>query len=582
MSSVARRLSSSAKKATGATTDDRRGSRHHHHREGDATETLKTKPGPLAEKDKNTLVSRPRKQPGTPVAAVKTETTERRGSRATNDSAAHQKRQGQEQRQERKPDAAEEKAKEKAQHTTSVASHAQSHGPAKGRYVTIKARVKRNHRKTINDTIKSEKRRDVVFKKFARSRNALRTSFIPNNDDDNSEDVPAASPDYMNFLNLEAFGNDVRMYTEVSFGENPESAPIEVVIDTGSAVTWVNKTSYEAALASTGARAAPPQQDMLFKMGYQGGDVEGDVVVDKMTLCGIETRKVTLTFAFGVVDEDKFPDAKRWRTQQDVCGILGIGDRRLARGAARKLKEGEWKKLTLPTIMDKLMESGYISDNIVGIRYGLPDEGNRQPDDAASQSSGSQAGTMGAHFHLGGFSTSSHKPETLRWIPVTTVGSAARFSGVDLELKYGSTIVMAESPGIVDSGADMISLPGAVLDAWLAAANEGGQIVRYDAQAEIYHMKKEDFGKLKPLEFNFKKGTDAVFKLEPRQQVYPPSLKRKEVAEDTKGDHLYFVFRRLSDADGGDRKFNLGEWWSKYIPIMLKKLKAGAYMTISQ
>ena len=84
------------------------------------------------------------------------------------------------------------------------------------------------------------------------------------------------------------------------------------------------------------------------------------------------------------------------------------------------------------------------------------------------------------------------------------------------------------------------------------------------------------------MKFNFKKGTDAVFKLDPRQQVYPPSLKRKEVAEDTKGDHLYFVFRRLSDADGGDRKFNLGEWWSKYIPIMLKKLKTGAYTTISQ
>ena len=468
---------------------------HQGSKQGGAPPPSKDAPKPLATKSPN--VAAPQQQRhATPSSALKDENkpSVRKSSNASASQQQQHQHQHHQHQQNTQQKAAEGKDKERVRPDISVVSHAQSHGSAKGRYITIKAKAKRDHplRKSIRDIIKLEKKREAKFKEFLKSRNALKTSFMPNNDDDGAGNERTASPDYMNFLNLEAFGDYGRMYTEVSFGENPGSEPVDLVIDTGSAVTWVNKTCYDDALAKTKTKPGLKQEGMRFVMAYHGGTVEGDLVKDQVRLRGIESDEVVMTYVFGVVDEEKFPDAKRWREEQDIPGIIGLGDRQLAKGAAQTLVEGRWKKMTLPTIMDKLLQTKYISDNIVGIRYGLPDEGNRQPDDAASQSSGSQAGTMGAHFHLGDYSRSSHKPETLRWIPVTTVGSAAKFSGVDLELKYGNNIIMAESPGIVDSGAEMISLPEAVLDAWLAAVNEGGKIVKYDEQAEIYHMKKED------------------------------------------------------------------------------------------
>ncbi|KAL5510969.1 hypothetical protein ACEPAG_3688 [Sanghuangporus baumii] len=482
--------------------------------------------------------------------------------------------------QERKKAAVvpEKKQEVRAHSTASASSHTAHHKPSGARYVTIKAISKRNLLKTsISDILKNDRERDVAFQNFITksSRNRLITSYMPESsaagqsedDDEDIEDVPVANVNYLNMLNLSAFGNFSRMYTEITFGENPASAPVEALIDTGSAVTWVNLTAYQAAINKTKTRLARVIKKKHFETAYTAGSIRGELLKDKITFCGIKSQEVVLNHVFGVVDEKQCPDALRWRIKEDINAVLGLGHRSLAKDVVKKLsKNGTVKKTEdLPTVPDRLKAKGYISSIIIGIYYRLPDEGKRQPDDSSSHSSGSNAGIMVAEFHIGGIKASVFKQETLRMIPATIVGDSARYGGVDLELKYENEVVMPESHGIIDTGAETIGLPGSVLDAYFAMVNKsaGRDIVKYDQTVKIYHMKKEDFGLLKPLEFNFKKCSNAVFKFEPRQQVYPPAFVRKLVAEDQKGDHLYFIFRRLDDTHGSSRKFSLGQLWSK-------------------
>ncbi|KAL5478693.1 hypothetical protein ACEPAI_1970 [Sanghuangporus weigelae] len=482
--------------------------------------------------------------------------------------------------QERKKAAAvpEKKQEVRAHSTASTSSHTAHHKPSGARYITIKAIAKRNLlRASISDILKNDRERDVAFQKFITksSRNRLITSYMPESsaagqggdDDGDIEDVPVANVNYLNMLNLNAFGNFSRMYTEITFGENPASTPVEALIDTGSAVTWVNLTAYKEAINKTKSRAAKTIKKKRFEMAYSAGSIKGDLLKDKIRFCGIKSQEVVLNHVFGVVDEKECPDALRWRTEQDINAILGLGHRDLAKDVVKKLsKKGTDKKTEdLPTVPDRLKAKGYISSIIIGIHYRLPDEGKRQPDDSSSHSSGSNAGIMVAEFHIGGIKASVFKEETHRTIPATIIGDSARYGGVDLELKYENEVVMPESHGIIDTGAEMIGLPGSILDAYFAMVNKsaGRDIVKYDQTEKIYYMKKEDFGLLKPLEFNFKKGSNALFSFEPRQQVYPPAFVKKLVAEDQKGDHLYFIFRRLDDTQGSSRKFSLGQLWSK-------------------
>lgn len=321
----------------------------------------------------------------------------------------------------------------------------------------------------------------------------------------------------------------------------------------------------EALKKNKGTKWAKPYLGRSFQYEYSAGKIQGELFMD--TLSFQDKAIFAKNQVFGIVDEVKSPDAKRWRENEntDVKGIFGIGPRALNRniilGPDGKVIPGK----DVPTVLDTMKRQGKISAKIIGINFRLPNEESRGTSNSSQASSSSDTGTVDGILHFGGVKEGAFNTATMKIIPATQRGESQHFYGIDLTLKHGETVLMDNKPGIIDTGSSFISLPEEVLAAYVKAIGnhrDGTPIMTYDKTHGLYRIAKKDFGRLKDLKFNFVRGENAKFRFSPFAQVFPPAL-TEDWSTDSK-DVLFMSFRRLKHAHEG-RQFILGIAWSKSI-----------------
>lgn len=445
----------------------------------------------------------------------------------------------------------------------------------KGKRFNIKFAARHVYFADVKVVLELEEAREKRFLQAAKKQ-TLVTSFMTGGDKSGSTAADAAGGDplveefkisFMNVLNIPAFGNFSRMWIDVYFGKDPRSAPIQLIVDTGSSLIWVNEVDYKAAIAETGVKEGKYQSGKIMKQSYTAGDVVAQVYKDSISFFPPNAKDKDNVYIknqlFGVADDKSTPKAKRWR-DKNMRGIFGIGPRSLNK---KKIESNDEEDHETPTIVDNMKDQGLISEHVIGIYFKLPNEGEMPPFYTSNVDSSSDVGTVKGELHFGAPKKSLFNMQSLREIKAIKRGLLKNYYGIVLKLSYNGETIMDASPGIIDTGSQFTSLPESVLDKYLLAIQKASErpaekpVVTYDETRRLYCMAKADFGLLKELEFDFVKGLDAVFKFSPSQQVSPPLL-TKHWSKDANSDELFLPFKKLRTAHEG-RQFILGMTWSK-------------------
>ncbi|KAF8645805.1 hypothetical protein AX14_009178, partial [Amanita brunnescens Koide BX004] len=175
-------------------------------------------------------------------------------------------------------------------------------------------------------------------------------------------------------------------------------------------------------------------------------------------------------------------------------GILGIGPVDLTEGTLRPDKN-----ITIPTVTDNAYSQGLIPANEIGISF--------EPTDSVYISNG--------ELVWGGVDKTKFTGQ-LHYVPITKTMPAGRYWGVNQTVTYGSTTILGNSAGIVDTGTSLVLL---VTDAFHRYQNATGATM--DKTTKLLTISPSDYAALKPLSFNI---NGKIFDLTPNAQTWPRPL----------------------------------------------------------
>ncbi|OJA19120.1 hypothetical protein AZE42_02137 [Rhizopogon vesiculosus] len=193
-----------------------------------------------------------------------------------------------------------------------------------------------------------------------------------------------------------------------------------LLVDTGSSNTWVG-SGIAYVKTSTSHDTGEP-----VSVGYGSGDFEGTEYTDTVTL----GTGLTIT-------QQSIGVANTSTGFTGVDGILGIGPLDLTEGTLTN-EESE----TIPTVTENLYTQGLISEIVVGISF--------EPTNSETITNG--------EITFGGTDATKYTG-TIAYTPLTTIPLASTFWGISESITYGSTVIMPEITGIVDTGTTFILIP---------------------------------------------------------------------------------------------------------------------------
>lgn len=265
---------------------------------------------------------------------------------------------------------------------------------------------------------------------------------------------------------------------------------------------------------------------------------------------------------FGIVNESLLEKSSRDAlASEKFDGILGLGSDAMDDGVEKWDTNGSETEEHYPTIMENLQAAGMISESIVGITMGLPDEK-------------SDKGKFSGVLHFGGRKASTFIEESMMEIPTVKNGGLARYYTTRLDIKCGSDAIMGSTQVIHDSGTPLTLLPSGVMAKYMTKVNKkaGKEVVKYDKATKYYYLAKKDFKYLRDIEFRFSRGSKlnkASFILPPAAQIFPQALsmadlpkKEGSILPFTGNDTLYFTLR--DSAVNSRIPAVLGLSWSKF------------------
>lgn len=166
----------------------------------------------------------------------------------------------------------------------------------------------------------------------------------------------ANKPDLPNAMAIDEDGSDFSYFAQMKFGS--KATPMYMLIDTGSANTWVMGTECTSSSCQSHNSFGPPDSTTLnitkdpFSLTYGTGSVEGVSASDTVAFANY-----SLELGFGIVttassDFNSYP----------MDGILGLG-----RSAS--------DIINTPTVMDVLDSRNELASNIVGIHLQRDSDG---------------------------------------------------------------------------------------------------------------------------------------------------------------------------------------------------------------
>lgn len=263
--------------------------------------------------------------------------------------------------------------------------------------------------------------------------------------------------------------NEVVSYI-ASVGVGASDSQFQLIVDTGSSNTWVGATKrYTATSTSTNTGDA-------VSVTYGSGSFSGTEFIDR----------VTLTSSL-VINQQSIGVASRSTGFDGVDGILGIGPTDLTEGTVRGVA-------TVPTVTDNLFAQGTIAQNLVSVSF---------------EPTTSEEVTNGELFFGG--TDSSKFTGSITFVPRT-----GDFWGISQTVTYGSTTIINNLSGIVDTGTTLLLLTTNSFNAYIRAT--GGVL---DNNVGLFRITQAQFNALQNLNFNIG-GT--TFSLTPNAQIFPRAL----------------------------------------------------------
>lgn len=288
---------------------------------------------------------------------------------------------------------------------------------------------------------------------------------------------------------------------QVNFGSS--TTEYNLVVDTGSSNTWVGAGQPWTPDSST------TSDNEAVSVIYGSGQMEGTLYTGPVSLgSGITAQ------------EQGFALAKFAQGFQGYDGILGIGPEDLTLGTIL-----ENPTETIPTITQNLIQSGVIGQALVGVFF--------EP---------SSTNTAEGELSFGAPNPARYTGE-LVYYPVTGTSPASRYWGIDQSITYGSTTILSNTAGIVDTGTTLVHLAS---NAFLTYQAATGALLDLPAPAGtgLLYLTTDQYSQLQNLDFHI--GSD-TYTLVPNAQIWPRAL--NAVIGGT-SDRVYLIVTNLDTPSG--------------------------------
>ncbi|KAG2098734.1 aspartic peptidase domain-containing protein [Suillus discolor] len=286
--------------------------------------------------------------------------------------------------------------------------------------------------------------------------------------------------------------NDAVYYT-AAVGIGSPATTYNLIVDTGSSFTWVSATSYVKTSTSvnTGQPVSVP--------GYGSGTEYTDTV----TLGNLTIIRQPI----GVIST----------STDSVIGVLGIGPLDLTEGIL-----GESSTMTIPTVTDSLYNQDMISQIVVSVSF--------EPTTSESDING--------ELTFGGTDATKYTG-AIAYTPLTTTEPASYYWGITESITYGTTTILTETAGIVDTGTTLILIASNAYDEYQSATG-----ATLDETTGLLRISSTQYSALVNLNFNIGSNT---FALTPNGQIWPRALNTYIGGS---SDYIYLIVNNLGTPSG--------------------------------
>lgn len=296
-----------------------------------------------------------------------------------------------------------------------------------------------------------------------------------------------------------AVTNDAVGYI-AAVGVGSPATTYNLIVDTGSSNTWVG-ASTPYVKTSTSVNTGQP-----VAVSYGSGSFSGTEYTDTVTL----GSGLTIT-------QQSIGVASTSTGFTGVDGIIGIGPLDLTEGTLTNEPT-----TTIPTVTDNLYSEGIISEIVIGISF---------------EPTTSQTNTNG-ELTFGGTDATKYTG-AITYTPLTTTYPASYYWGINESITYGSTTILAETAGIVDTGTTLILLASNAYTKYQSATG-----ATLDRTTGLLRITSTQYSALQNLNFNVGSTTYA---LTPNGQIWPRSL-NTYIGGST--SYIYLVVNNLGSPSG--------------------------------
>ncbi|EKM61852.1 uncharacterized protein PHACADRAFT_83207 [Phanerochaete carnosa HHB-10118-sp] len=304
--------------------------------------------------------------------------------------------------------------------------------------------------------------------------------------------------------------NGMVSYTAaVDVGSPPTT--FNLIVDTGSSNTWVGADPNKPYTPTSTSQDTGEHVLVL----YGSGLFFGEEFIDQVSL------SESLT-----IQQQSIGGSELTEGFSGVDGILGIGPTDLTENTTM---DGG----TVPTVLDNAFSLGLLDSKEIGISF--------EPTTTVSSTNG--------ELTFGGIDSSKFTGDLL-FVPITSTSPANEFVGIDQSVAYGSTTILSETAGIVDTGTALLLLAS---DAIATYQNLTGAVP--DENTGLLTLTATQFASLESLFFNI---GNTTFEFTPNAQLWPRSL---NTAIGGNADSIYLIVGDIGSESGEGFDFINGQTW---------------------
>ncbi|KAG2047767.1 acid protease [Suillus hirtellus] len=299
--------------------------------------------------------------------------------------------------------------------------------------------------------------------------------------------------------------NTVTTYT-ADVGVGSPATYYTLLVDTGSSNTWIGSNKPYKQTATS--------RDTLhkFKIPYaDGSSVSGEEYTDTVTL---SSDLVVNSQSIGVASEAS--------QMGSLDGILGLGPVDLTQGLVDDTSE-------VATVMDNLYAQKTINLEVLGVFFA-----------PASSSDSSGELTFGSY-------DAAKITGRINYVPVTSVFPASTYWGIDQSIMYGSTPILDQTAGIVDTGTTLILIASDAFNIYQTATG-----ATLDKTTGLLQISSDQYEQLSSLYFTI---GGITYELTPNGQIWPRSL-NSAIGGST--NNIYLVVSDSGDSSGSGLDFTNG------------------------